>query len=436
MPGHFGRRCSPPGGVTSWTTLTGHPPLDIIDMMQWPARLCPVVLFVLTAPWFAAPAHGAGKPDDLLLQGYDLSYNLDHAEAVEALTRAIDRNPNDPAAHRDIAAITWLRVLFLRGAILVDNYQLGSVSRAGGKVQRPPTDLDETFKVHVERAIELAEEGIRRTPDAPDAHYELGASVALAASYKASIEGEPLRALRDAKRAYAAHEKVLELDPRRKDANLTLGIYQYVMSTLPRAFRMLAYLVGFDGGRAEAIRLIEEAAGYPGETRPEAQFALVLLYNQEREYGAAQRVLNDLKRHYPRNRLVWLESASTWLCDERALMAERTLAEGFSKLTQDSRPRMYGEEAVWQLKRGSARVARGLVSEALPDLISAGNGETTVWVKGHAHLELGKVADLEGDRSRAREEYDQGRKLCGKAKHKKCVETAKRLKEYGYSVSK
>ena len=71
---------------------------------------------------------------------------------------------------------------------------------------------------------------------------------------------------------------MLELDPRRKDANLILGMYRYLVSILPRAFRMVAYLVGFDGGKEEALQLIEAAAAYPGETQAEAKIALVVLY--------------------------------------------------------------------------------------------------------------------------------------------------------------
>ena len=177
----------------------------------------------------------------------------------------------------------------------------------------------------------------------------------------------------------------------------------------------------------------DEAAAYPSMSQTEAKFALVLLYNREKKFDAVQRVLNDLKRRYPRNRLVWLESASTYLRDEQVAMAERTLQEGFAKLERDERGRMFGEEAVWRLKRGTARVALGPPDAALPDLTAARDAEASLWVTGHAHLELGKVADLEGKPSRARDEYERGRKLCSEAKHRRCVEAAEALKKNGYS---
>ena len=133
--------------------------------------------------------------------------------------------------------------------------------------------------------------------------------------------------------------------------------------------------------------------------------------------------------------LVWLESASTWLRDERARMAERDLTLGLAKLASDDRPRMFGEDKVWLLKRGTARIDLSKLDDARADLEAARTGPTTEWVQGHATLELGKLADLEGDRSLARSEYDRGRKLCDRANDRRCVSLAKSLKKYGYSTN-
>ena len=401
-------------------------------------RLSTVILATATLCG-AAPAHAAGDDalHEELRRGYDLAYNLDYEAAVDVLARVIESHPQHPGGHRALAAITWLQILFLRGGVLVDAYLSdggGSVSRRRAKRPKPPPELADRFDAHSERAVELSEQMVDAAPDDPDAHYELGASVALAASYRASIEGDNLGALRQAKQAYTAHQTVLELDPRRKDANLTLGIYRYLVSLLPRPVRMLAYLVGFDGGKAEAIQLIEEAAAWPGETRSEAQFALALLYNRERRYGAAQRVIGDLQRRFPRNRLTWLESAATWLRADRPVQAERAIVTGFAVLAADTRVRMAGEAAVWRLKRGAARVAAGRSADALPDLEAAEAADAAPWVAGQAQIERGKIADLEGDRERARAAYDRGRKLCRQAKHRRCAANAERLKRDGYPL--
>ena len=398
---------------------------------RWLALALTLSLVVgVLGPW-ARPA--AARPAAELMRAYDLAYNLDHEEAIAALQEVIAERPNHPAGYRGVAALTWLRMLFLRGAVLVDAQMTARV-KASGNVPEPPADMADVFHAHIDRAIELSEQAVDNAEDDPDAHYQLGASVALLASYKASIEGDGLKALRDAKRAYQAHQRVLELDPSRKDANLTLGMYRYLVSLLPRAARMMAYLVGFDGGREEAVQLIEAAAAYPGETEAEAKFALVLLYNREKQFNKAQRVLYDLKRRYPRNRLVWLEAGSTWLRDDRAHMADRDLALGFRKLQTDKRSRMQGEDEIWMLKRGAARVSLRRLDEARRDLAAAQTSSGKAWVQGRAHVELGKIADLEGKRDLARQEYDRGRKLCKSANDRRCARIAETLKKLGYPI--
>ena len=365
---------------------------------------------------------------DELARGFDLAYNLDHEAAVKTLEAAIDADPNNPATHRSLAAVTWMRILFLRGTMTVDDY-LSSVTPRKVDMPDPPVDLASIFTTHSARAIELSEALVRTSSDDPEAHYQLGASLGLSASYMATVEGKTLEALRPAKQAYDSHERVLELDPLRLDAGLVVGTYRYLVSTLPLPVRLMARMVGFGAGKEEALRLIREAAAHDGETRTEAQFGLVLIYNRERKYGAAQRVLRDLKRRYPRNRLVWLESAATALRDERPGLAASNLRVGFSRLASDDRVKMFGEEAVWLYKRGATGLLLERDADASTDLQAALERDARLWVTGRTHLELGKLADLAGDRALSRQHYDQARELCDEGRDKRCEDAAKRLRK-------
>lgn len=398
-------------------------------------RVAPAAALVLACAVSAHSQAVAGQSSTTALAtAYDLAYNLDHDSAMRSLRQAVQEHPRDPAAYRGIASLAWLRMLFLSGAVVVDA-QLTATVRSSVELLEPRGDLTETFYEHIEKAIELSEAQVKDNEDDPAAQYQLGASLGLLASYKASIEGEGLRALRDAKRAYEAHQRVMELDPERSDAGFTIGIYRYLVSLLPRAVRMMAYLVGFDGGREEALALIERAAAYPGESQVEAKFALVLIHSREREYADAQRVLSQLKRQFPRNRLLWLESAATWLRDDRAELAERELARGFAMLSEDGRARMQSEDEMWMLKRGTVRVALRRIEDARPDLEIALAADGKPWVQGRARVEFGKIADLEGDRRRARDEYDRGRKLCRESNDRRCARAAETLKKHGYPLA-
>ena len=389
---------------------------------------------VLFACWcVSGSTAAAAEPHALAAEGFQLAYNLDHEAAIAKLTKAVQAYPDNPVGHRSLAATVWLQLLFSRGSLLVDNYLTGSVSRPTGDLKPPPKELDQLFEKHIERAIALSERAIQLSPNDANAHYELGIAVGLAASYRASIRGQTFRALRYAKRAYSAHQRVLELNPNRDDAKLLVGIYRYIVSIMPRLYRMMAYLVGFDGGKDEAMALVRDAATYPGETQAEAQFALVLLLNRERQYARAQHILELLRRAYPRNRLVWLETASTWLRDDRPAMADLSLAHGFSQLQGDNRTRMYGEDATWHLARGTARLDLGLIDRAHADLSRAASGDAPLWVTGRAQLGLGKLADLDGSRQRALVHYRQSKNLCDDARDRRCEQAADYYLDYPFA---
>jgi tetratricopeptide (TPR) repeat protein len=360
-----------------------------------------VVLLTLPATAWANPESAR-----LRARAFELAYNLDYDEATREMQAAVKADPNDAAAERGLAVIPWLLISFTRGAVTVDDY-LGSISRQNVAMRQPPMDLANRFHGHAARALQLAESQVAARPRDPAALYELGAIVGLQASYVATVEGRILGAFRAARRAYDAHEQVLELNPSRKDAGLIVGTYRYIVSAMSLPVRLMAYVAGFGGGKEQGLRMIEEAAASTTEASADAKFALVLLYNRESRHADALRVLADLQRTFPRNRILWLEAGATALRGGRAAEAEQQLSAGLKRLTTDKRPRMFGEEALWLQKRGAALVMLGRVQEAEVDLRRAATLDARRWVTGRVHAELGKIADLRGDRADARSHFQQ-----------------------------
>jgi tetratricopeptide (TPR) repeat protein len=390
----------------------------------------PAVVATLLAALMVIPAgarSAAPSSRELRDRAAEFSYNLDHDEAIRLLRQAVATDPNDPANHRALASSVWLYILFLRGAVTVDHY-LGSLTRAHVDLKKPPPELDADFRREVERAIELGERRVSAAPKDPQAHYDLGTAVGLQASYMASVEGRLLAGFRAARRAYDEQERVLELDPRRKDAGLILGTYRYLVSTLSLPMRMVAYVAGFGGGKERGLHMVEECASAGGENQTDAQFALVLLYNRERRFTDAMRVLTALRRRYPRNRLVLLEAGATAIRAGRPVEADAALTDGIASLAHDRRPRIPGEEALWHYKRGAARVMLRQREPALTDLRAALSPDAAGWVQGRAHLELAKLALQQGDRAGAQRESAAAVATCEKNDDPICVAEAKTVK--------
>ena len=362
---------------------------------------------------------------ELRSRALDLAYNLDHDEAIGLLRKAVATAPEDPAAHRTLASILWLHMLFLRGAVTVDHY-LGSFSRARVDLKKPPPDLDAEFRKEVQVAIDLARARVRRSPTDAQARYDLGAALGLDASYIATVEGRLLAGFQAARRCFDEHERVLELDPARDDAALVVGMYRYVVSTLSLPMRVMAYVVGFGGGKEHGIRLLKRAAAGGGEARTDALFALILVYNRERRFDEALAVLQQLRTLYPRNRLVLLEAGSTAVRGGRAAEADRMLSEGLDMLAAEKRRRIPGEEALWRYKRGAARLALGR-EDAIVDLRAATAADAQAWVAGRARVELARFAIKHGNRTAAAAEAKQAAALCQNGNDPECVEQAREL---------
>lgn len=374
----------------------------------------------------AIPARANPQSEALRARAANHIYNLDHDEAIDVYRQAIAADPEDAAAYRGLATALWLSITYRRGNMTVDDY-LGRVTKPTGPGATVAPEAVSGFRDALDRAVALARKRIEQNPRDADAHYQLGAAVGLRASYTATVEGRLLGAFRAAREAYNEHEKVLELDPGRKDAGLIVGSYRYIVSSLALPVRWMAYVAGFGGDKQRGLRMIEEAAAYPGDNREDARFVLILLYNREKRYDAALDELAGLRERYPRNRLVWLETGATDLRAGRPADAERMLNDGLDRFADDRRERMFGEGALWLYKRGAARAALGRAAEAQTDLTKALSVEGRKWVHGRAHLELGKLALKAGNRTAARQDFRTAISLCESENDPASADEARRL---------
>jgi hypothetical protein len=386
-------------------------------------------------PAAASPAPTAPSSAARQLQiAFDLAYNLDHEQAAAVLEQAMRDHPDDAALPRAHATLTWLNLLFRRGMVLVENY-LGPVSKDDVKVAAPPTAANGAFQTQVARSIALSEAQLKKRPNDPTAMFELGSALGLQASWAATIDGKVMGAFGSARRAYNLHEQVMAVAPQRVDAGLIVGTYRYLVASLMLPARWLAYMAGFGGDKDKGLRLIAAAANYPSLSQTDARFALVLLYNREGSYAAAQTQLSELRRVYPRNRLLWLESGATYLRAGKPAEAEAVLTEGMRMLAADKRVRMLGEEGHWRYERGMARVRLRRAADAIADLTDALKHEQLAWVRTRTYLELGKAADLAGDRQGALAEYTKAQQSAVTSGDTEAAAQARRYKASPYRGS-
>jgi hypothetical protein len=381
------------------------------------------------------PAQSPTSLDEDLQRAFTATYNLDYTTGFAIARQAVARAPNESRAHRALASIVWLDILFQRGAVTIDHY-LGGITKAQVSLQKPPADLDAEFKREVTQAIALAQAETRRDRGNLQALEDLGAAKGLQATYTASVEGSIMAAFSSAKGAFDAAETLLDRNPRNVTAATLVGTYRYAVATLSLPSRMFAYVAGFGGDKSKAISMLEAASRFGASTRVEASTALALIYSREGRHLDAFRILGELAKEYPQNRLFVLEQGSAAIRAGRFADAEAILSAGLAALDHDTRRRIPGESALWLYKRGLARLNLNKPALAAADVQLAFQRGPVDWVNGRLHLAAGRLADLGGRRADALAEYRLARDIARTTNDPACASEAARGLQTPFALPK
>src|SRR5688500_18155803 len=244
--------------------------------------------------------------DTLRAEGYEALYNLDYEGARRRFQKMVDLAPDHPAGPQCFAASLWIQQLN-------ESWELKSTlySDKVYKNEKPKVDSRqvEEFRKWTRRAKQLAEARLRRNARDVEALYFLGATEGLEAAYSAAVERKFMSALRTGSSAVGHHRKVLELSPQYYDAELTIGLQNYVIGSLPLPLKMLAGTVGVRGSKKRGLKDLEHVASEGKWGRDTARVLLVDLYKREKRWDDAIATARELSVRYPRNYLFKLQLA-------------------------------------------------------------------------------------------------------------------------------
>ena len=300
--------------------------------------------------------------------------------------------------------MTWIEILFAQGVATFEAFT-GEISK--GDVVRPaiPPLLAARFHRAIEEARGLAEQQLARADDG-DAHYQIGATAALSALYRSTVEGRTLGAFNQGRRAVSEMKQARERDPGKRETALILGMSRYTVSTMSWPVRMLARLTGLSGDREAGLALLREAALPGADTETDALLLLMIVDNREGRHTDALQRLEHLQRLHPRNRLLQLNRGATALAADQPHEAEQVLSQRIEGLDWDTPPAVLGETALWFAHRGTARARLHRSSDAVADLQRGLTSHPRDWVRGRIHGQLGELAVVAGERVRARLQFE------------------------------
>ncbi|HEV2833996.1 MAG TPA: hypothetical protein VGW58_01700 [Pyrinomonadaceae bacterium] len=244
--------------------------------------------------------------DTLRTEGYEALYNLDYEGARRRFQKMIDLAPDHPAGPQCFAASLWIQQLNESWELKATLYS--DKAYTNGKTKVDQRKVDE-FRRWTRRTKQLSEARLRRNPKDIEALYFLGAAEGLEAAFSAAVERKFMPALRTGASAVDHHRKVLELSPQFYDAELTIGLQDYVIGSLPLPLKMLAATIGVRGSKKRGLKELEQVAAQGHWGRDVARSLLVDLYKREKRWDDAIAMSRELSERYPRNYLFKLQLA-------------------------------------------------------------------------------------------------------------------------------
>jgi len=244
--------------------------------------------------------------DTLRAEGYEALYNLDYETARSRFQKMVELAPDHPAGPECMAASLWLQQLNQSWELKSTLYSTSAYTEGKAQVDRKQAD---EFRKWVRRAKQLAQARLRKDPRDVEALYFLGAAEGVEASWAAGVERKFMAAFRAGNDSVDHHREVLKLAPDFHDAELTIGLMNYIVGSLPLPTKMLVATMGVRGSKKRGLEMLERVASEGKWAHDVARVLLVDLYKREKRWEDAARMARDLAAKYPRNYLFKLQVA-------------------------------------------------------------------------------------------------------------------------------
>lgn len=360
----------------------------------------------------------AARIAELRRSGLESLYNLDYGKAQSEFGEIVKLDPSNPTGPQLLAARLWIKTLYESRRLQSSLYSSESFYTNGDDKVDPKIIAE--FRALTREAKRLADARVKANPRDIEAIDALAAVAGLKASFEEAVERRHFAALRDGSEAVDRHRDVLRLDPNYIDAQLTIGLYDYVLGSLPLPAKLLAGLTGARGSKKRGLAALERVAREGRWSRDDAKSLLILLYTREKRFPEVLTLARELSAKYPRNYLFRLEAADALVAQaaqerrkKHVLAAEKAEQEAFASFDELLRDRSVRETVSRALdlvhfKYGEVLLTAGQGERAAREFLAATRIEhAEPALVTMAHLHAARAFDLIGKREEALAQYRQ-----------------------------
>ena len=384
------------------------------------------ILFLLFAPVVGSAQSGStpwltqterAKFETLRIAGSEALFNLDYDAARKSFKEMAVAFPSYPAGPQFLADTLWAETLYQTRRMQSSLYGSDDTFYSTSDDKADPKVVDE-FRTLTRQAKQLTEARLKQYPKDIEALYFMGAIEGLKAAFEEAVERRHYAALKDGSDAVDKHREVIKLDPSYRDAEITIGLYDYTVGALPLPVKITAGMFGFRGSKKRGLATLEPVAKEGNWVHDEAKTLLIVLYTREKRFAEAAAHAKELAAKYPRNYLYRLETADA-LVSQAALERQAnhstalttTETEAFATFESLLKDKVVRDTAVRffdliHFKYGEALMTAGQFDRAAQEfLASASAPGAQQGMVTMAHLYAAKALDLAGKRNDALAQY-------------------------------
>jgi tetratricopeptide (TPR) repeat protein len=367
-------------------------------------------------PWLTEAERA--RFEELRRSGLDALYNIDYDKAQRDFKEIVKLYPNHPGGYQLLAARVWIKTLYESRRLQASLYSSESFYSTGDDKVDPKIVTE--FRNYTREAKRLAEAKLKQEPKNIEALDFLANTEGLKAAFEEGVERRHFAALRDGNDAVNHHREVLKLDPKYIDAQITIGLYEYVVGSLPLPVKLLAGATGYRGSKKRGLKLLEQVAHEGTWAKDDAKSVLIVLYTREKRFAEKVKLSRELSEKYPRNYLLRLETAEglvSLAAQERtekdvagAAQAEKEAFATFDEMLRDRNVREAAGRALdlIHFKYGEALLTAGYHERAAKEFLAATRVERAeAGLVTMAHLYAARAFDVAGKRDEALAQYKE-----------------------------
>jgi tetratricopeptide (TPR) repeat protein len=339
--------------------------------------------------------------DRLRIEGFNAVYNIDYNTARERFLQMTRLAPDNPAGYVYLANNLWLETLYQGRRLTTSVYTGGSFYAQDKEEDEVDPKRDREFNDLIRQALAATRARLAKDPKDVEALYYNASALGIRAAYATSVKRSFMRSIGDANESIKIQRKVIKLDPEYIDAYLSIGLYEYVIDSLPGGFKFLARLAGLKGSKEKGIEHLESVTTKGKYGADDARVVLLGIYSKENKLDRALEILTYLTKQYPRNYLFGVERASMLYRTGHAEEGGRA----FGDLLRNERVAAQAADLVnfqWGETLEARQDHRGAIARYK---------EVQLWPKSEgslvslSHLHMGEALDALGRRDEAMAEY-------------------------------